>query len=587
MRAFLFFRAFFPLGLVFFFLAACGSEDTPSIAYCDLDLSTQPSQEKLTLETREDPLLSYQNWYLDKIGIKRVWEQGHYGEKVHISIVDDALEIDHPDLRANILPNRSRNFLERFTSSLSRNPLPLDCYEDGHGTAVAGIIAATADNGIGVKGIAPKAKIYLSNYLSSPTYTNLLEALSSHTPDTAVSSNSWGSRLVTRLRGDEFSEIGDIIDDQLLKGYKNKGVSYVFAGGNNRQVFTSYKKFLTHDRSSYEALLNHRGVIPVCAVSAEDKYTDYSTPGPNLWICGPSGDDSDVKCEETTNGTFWGAYTRGLATTDLSGEPGYNGNDEKNRFPSYLDFGRGGDEKETIKCGERMLPEVSGDDSWTRFFTGTSAATPVVSAVIGILRAEYPDLSWRDVKLILAESARRLDEENPSWQQGAPAYHNNQTNYFYSSDYGFGFINASAALVLAKSWIPINTEIQNEMKEERTSMIEEDTWEEQIMFMDSSINFVEYVNIHLETDYPNFAELNISLISPLGTESLLVEPHHCLVHSRFSLVKTIDCADLADGFWFGSAAHLGEDAGAGMWTLRIDEAKSAAPLKWKLQIWGH
>lgn len=572
---------------LFFFVAACGSTYTSSpLLYCDLESAQAGAF------SAEVSLHSYQRWYWERIGIEDLWEKVGNGAGVHISIVDDALDIEHGDLKANIVLNQTINYLEPPSSSLRHNPLPIDCNEDGHGTAVSGIIAAAAGDDIGIKGIAYGARIYLANYLSSTSGNNLQDALGRHTEQTAVSSNSWGGSDVTRLRKRGRS-ILSTIEERLKEGYGGKGISYVFAAGNHRNVSGREVLPASADRTTYSELLNHRGMILVCAVKADDKYASYSTPGTNLWICAPSGDSFDFDCtkrDRDSPETFFGANRRGLATTDIRGVAGYN---TVSLPRSILDFGTasGG----VKACPGVELPEVAGDGSYTRFFSGTSAAAPVVSGIIAVLRAKKPQLSWRDIKLILAESAEKIDAAADSWQQGAAAYHDENSGYAYSDDYGFGLINASAAGELANDWTVLE---DKRMKEGNVSIgpisIEPGEFAHSIHVSDSSIDFIdfiEFVNLEMTSDYSNFGHLNITLKSPRGMESVLSRAHPCLDWDPGfkTAQEATECDDLKDGFFFGSAAHLGEDpqADGGEWTLRIDGAMTPASLNGTLRFWGH
>ena len=68
------------------------------------------------------------------------------GRGVRVAVVDSGIEASHPDLSGQVAFNQ--NFLDD-------RPTPAE----GHGTAVAGIIAARADNGAGIAGIAPQARL--------------------------------------------------------------------------------------------------------------------------------------------------------------------------------------------------------------------------------------------------------------------------------------------------------------------------------------------------------------------------------------------------------------------------------------------
>jgi subtilisin family serine protease len=65
------------------------------------------------------------------------------GAGVRVAVIDTGVETDHPDLPATIA---SRNFVDNDTLSFR---------SDAHGTAVAGVIAAVPNNGIGIVGVAP------------------------------------------------------------------------------------------------------------------------------------------------------------------------------------------------------------------------------------------------------------------------------------------------------------------------------------------------------------------------------------------------------------------------------------------------
>jgi subtilisin family serine protease len=80
-------------------------------------------------------------------------EQAHRlatGKGVRVAVVDTGVDFDHPDLRGRVV--KAQNFVDRVGD---RN-----FTTDVHGTAVAGLIAATAGNGVGIVGVAPEAEIY-------------------------------------------------------------------------------------------------------------------------------------------------------------------------------------------------------------------------------------------------------------------------------------------------------------------------------------------------------------------------------------------------------------------------------------------
>jgi subtilisin family serine protease len=91
-----------------------------------------------------DPLRARQ-WGLDQVGVPQAWTRTQ-GSGVVVAVIDSGVDFGHPDLAGALLRGKS------FTGS----PVRDDC---GHGTEVAGIIAARRGNGRGIAGVAPGVRI--------------------------------------------------------------------------------------------------------------------------------------------------------------------------------------------------------------------------------------------------------------------------------------------------------------------------------------------------------------------------------------------------------------------------------------------
>ena len=90
-------------------------------------------------------------WALKKIKAPKAWGVTR-GKGAVIAVVDSGADLTHPDLAARLIVNPDADFVEP-----DETDGPLD--ERGHGTHVAGIAGAIKGNGIGIVGVAPKAKI--------------------------------------------------------------------------------------------------------------------------------------------------------------------------------------------------------------------------------------------------------------------------------------------------------------------------------------------------------------------------------------------------------------------------------------------
>lgn len=98
---------------------------------------------------KNDPLRNLQ-WGLDRIHAPNAWRVST-GEGALVAVVDSGVELSHPDLKSNI-QGRGMDFVGARATPSAQD-------QNGHGTHVAGIIAASRNNGIGIAGVAPGARI--------------------------------------------------------------------------------------------------------------------------------------------------------------------------------------------------------------------------------------------------------------------------------------------------------------------------------------------------------------------------------------------------------------------------------------------
>ena len=214
-----------------------------------------------------------------------------------------------------------------------------------------------------------------------------------------------------------------------------------------------------------------------------------------------------------------------------------------------------------------------------------------MSGVVALVRAANADLTWRDVKLILAATSFR--SSRGGFIRGALQYGSTTARYSFNDSLGFGVVDAGAAVALAETWadLPAFRDIEVESatldaaiaapaRNDQKGAVTEVT-----LTLDSSVGFVEFMEIDITLEHPSIRDLEIELVSPSGTVSRL-SPR---LQDRHARVATGFPSAIDGPYRFGSSKHLGENA-AGVWTLRISDwltAHTGTLKSWKLKAYGH
>jgi len=256
------------------------------------------------------------------------------------------------------------------------------------------------------------------------------------------------------------------------------------------------------DDSNYDGYANSRFTIAVAATTHYGDNAWYSEPGDNILVAAPSDGDGE-----------------GITTTDIEGSAGYTNNDYNDNFG------------------------------------GTSSATPLVSGVIALMLEANSNLTWRDVQHVLVNSARVNDANDWSWNV-------NGAGHDVSHKYGFGVIDAGAAVALAENWTTVENEsnytsglqVLNSAIPDATGIDVTDTL---------SINqdlLLESVEVVVDIDHNNRGDLEIKLTSPSGTESVLATEH----------------SDNGNDYnnWMFSSVHFWDEGSVGNWTISVEDKDS-------------
>ncbi|MBT1076894.1 S8 family serine peptidase [Geobacter grbiciae] len=126
---------------------------------------TVSAKEELTVTLKKLPVRGGFTWGHGALGVDRI-SKAFTGKGVKIAVIDSGIA-DHEDLTAG----------GGFNTLDGQDPAAWNVDEKGHGTHCAGIMAARADNRVGIRGVAPGAEVYSLKVFPSGRFSDLLEAV--------------------------------------------------------------------------------------------------------------------------------------------------------------------------------------------------------------------------------------------------------------------------------------------------------------------------------------------------------------------------------------------------------------------------
>ena len=535
-----------------------------------------------------DPLYPY-SWHLKNTGqkvfsaeggtpgmdinVEEVWAMGITGKGVRIAVSDRGLDILHQDFQGQLLDGEHRNYNDpELAPTYIGDPSPTDDDHD-HGTSVAGLIIMAAHNEIGSRGVAYGAKVAgLGGGVGNGDAILLEQAQG----DFDIFNYSWG-KLSCQFNSREINYV-----NQLKHGVEHlrdgKGALYIKSAGND---FTGApREFCDSNADKQDTYVGNASiatehaypwVVVVGAVNARGVRAAYSVPGSSLWVVAPGGEKTTPAGENIVR-------SPSMLTTDLSGcERGYHRTDIEDEL---LQFNFGGNAK-------TLDPRCDYVSVWS----GTSASAPVVAGVVALMLEANPDLTWRDVRHILAKTSRKVDADRSSlshpldrdlaghtYQQ---TWVTNQAGYSFHNWYGFGMVDALAAVKAAQDYsTDLGTLVESAWIDSSTTL-DQTIPDNSAAGVTHALNVtadlvVEVVQIKVTLTHQAVGEIGLELTGPSGTKSILMPIN--------SMMADDDMADAP----LASNAFYGEDSG-GDWTIKVIDpsaGQTGTLNKWSIKIFG-
>lgn len=315
--------------------------------------SAEPNYRVRALAVTDDEAFPFQ-WHFPLIGIPDAWEITTGNEDVVVAVVDTGILAAHPDLQGQLVPGY--DFVRDEDNAADGNGIDANPEDPGsgvgpgvlgfHGTHVAGTVAASGNNGIGVAGAAYGARIMPLRALGSDgegtTYDvdQAIRFAAGLDNDSGTVPARRADVINLSLGGSPFLQSSQ----EVLNEVRAAGVTVVAAAGNEATSRPDYP-------ASYD------NVIGVSAVDLQRRLASYSNTGASIDIAAPGGDGS-----VDLNGD---GYPDGVLSTGAS------------------------------------VNDSGGINFSYPFANGTSMAAPHVAGVIALMLSVNPALTPADIDAML------------------------------------------------------------------------------------------------------------------------------------------------------------------------------------------
>lgn len=463
-------------------------------------------------------------WHLKKTQLSGVPVDAHAnveaahtltrGEGITIAIIDDGVDIDHPEFAG-----AGKIVAPRDATLSTDDPRPKDPFgtgpDDGenHGTACAGVACANGTQG--ASGVAPAARlmpIRLASGLGSQREADAFVWAADHGAD--VISCSWGptdgkwwsaadpvhNRSVPMPASTRLA-----IDYVTTQGRGGKGCVVLFAAGNG------------NERVENDGYASHPKITAVAACNDTSRRSVYSDFGTAVWCSFPSSDFGHAPFNHPD------PLTSGIWTTDRVSSAGYN-----------------------------VGTTADGDSQgmFTNSFGGTSSACPGAAGVAALVLSMNPGLTWNQVKDLLRQACDRIDPQGGNYDA------NGRSDF-----YGYGRLNARKAVELAKPQ-PRNEVTVSRRFDQPIPDLQTVAFTLEV----PDTTPVSSVSVAVDIKHTYVGDLVVSLEAPARLGIAPIVLHNRTGGSRNNLKRIYEGSTVR-----GLAALVGKDC-HGSWTLRVQDA---------------
>lgn len=330
-------------------------------------------------------------WYLERIGIEGAWQMSTGDAATTVAVIDDGCDLTHPDLEAHLLAG-----IDVYDDDADPSYLP-NSDGNSHGTACAGLVAATTDNNIGVAGTCPECTVRCIRLLGGagslvPLSADIMAFNFALEQNVAVVSNSWGFDHGVSVS----SSLRMAVETVMREGRNGLGAVVVFAAGNDAAEIGA---------NELQAI---DGIVTVGALNNFDEAAPFSNFGASLDVTAPTGtlaldvQGSDGSAAGDYSSLFGGTSSSapivaGVAALILS------------RFPALS-----GDEvAELLRTSARPAPFATPDEQGHDPVYGYGVVDPTAA-----LRAAGGDAIDAGVDAGVADSGPAADAGPPSSPSG-------------------------------------------------------------------------------------------------------------------------------------------------------------------------